>query len=180
MKLLLGLMFSFVLMFLNAQETTKIMVGDAAIDFSLETLHQEKIQLSELNENNPVVLVVLRGWPGYQCPICTRQVAELIANAEEFKKNHANVLMVYPGPAEKLKDYATEFSDSFSFPQNFYFVFDPNYTMINKYGLRWDAPRETAYPSTFVIDENGIVVFAKVSETHGGRAEVEEILEALE
>ena len=162
-----------------SQAKNDISVGDAAIDFSLKTLQKEEIQLNELNKNKPAVLVVLRGWPGYQCPICTRQVAGLVADADEFKKYKANILMVYPGPSEKLKEHAAEFSDGFDFPEHFYFVFDPDYSMINKYGLRWDAPKETAYPSTFVIDKSGEVVFAKVSETHGGRAENSEILQAL-
>jgi hypothetical protein len=51
--------------------------------------------------------------------------------------------------------------------------------MINKYGLRWDAPNETAYPSTFVISKKGEIVFSKISTTHGGRATNEEIFEAL-
>jgi peroxiredoxin len=142
-------------------------------------LQGEEIQLSELNKETPVVLVVLRGWPGYQCPICSRQVGGLIADADKFKKHGANILMVYPGPSDKLQQYAAEFSEGFNFPEHFYFVFDPDYSMINKYGLRWDAPKETANPSTFVIDRNGKIVFSKVSETHGGRAESSEIIRAL-
>lgn len=64
-------------------------------------------------------------------------------------------------------------------PDNFYFTIDPDYSMINKYGLRWNAPKETAYPSTFVIDKSGKIVFSKISKTHGGRAKIDEILEAL-
>ena len=43
----------------------------------------------------------------------------------------------------------------------------------------WDAPRETAYPSTFVIDQGGVIRFAKVSKSHGGRAATGEVLKAL-
>lgn len=162
-----------------SQSNSNLNPGDIAIDFTLNTLQGQEIQLSKLNENNPVILIVLRGWPGYQCPICTRQVGGLVFMADSFKIYNANVLMVYPGPAEKLKEHAAEFSEGFDFPKHFYFVFDPDYSMINKYGLRWDAPKETAYPSTFVIDKNGKVVFSKVSESHGGRAESSEIIHAL-
>jgi len=51
--------------------------------------------------------------------------------------------------------------------------------MINKYGLRWEAPNETAYPSTFIINKKGEIVFSKISTTHGGRSNDEEIIEAL-
>jgi len=42
--------------------------------------------------------------------------------------------------------------------------------------LRWDAPRETACPATFVLDEKGVVCFAKISHTHGDRTQASEIL----
>ena len=87
--------------------------------------------------------------------------------------------MVYPGPSEELQNHAEEFSEGFRFPQNFYFTLDSDYFMINSYGLRWDAPKETAYPSTFVINKEGIIVYSKTSTTHGGRATNEEIFEAL-
>lgn len=161
------------------QQKGNISVGDKAIDFKLKTIQGEKAQLSKLNKGNPVVLVVLRGWPEYQCPVCTRQVGGLLEVAEKFENYDAKILMVYPGPSDQLQEHAKEFTEDFDFPKDFYFTIDPGYTMINKYGLRWDAPKETAYPSTYVINKNGEVVFVKTSETHGGRATVDEILEAL-
>ena len=163
--------------FSQGSEWTK--VGSKAQNFTLKTLNGDNIQLSELYKKQPVVLVVLRGWPGYQCPICTRQVGSLVADEGKFKDTGAAVLMVYPGPAEDLLAHAKEFSEDFKFPQNFYFTLDPDYSMINAYGLRWDAPRETAYPSTFVINKKGEIIFSKISNSHGGRATNEEIIDAL-
>ncbi|HEY3915709.1 MAG TPA: hypothetical protein VGN61_14575, partial [Verrucomicrobiae bacterium] len=40
--------------------------GDKAPDFALKTLDDQTVRLSELTANSNVVLVVLRGWPGYQ------------------------------------------------------------------------------------------------------------------
>ena len=56
---------------------------------------------------------------------------------------------------------------------------DPDYKFTNAYHLRWDAKAETAYPSTFVIDAERKVQFAKVSKSHGDRASADEVLEAL-
>lgn len=162
-----------------SQSSAKVKVGEKAEDFTLNNLDGNEVQLSQLFKNNPVVLVVLRGWPGYQCPICTKQVGGLVADADKFTKSGAVVLMVYPGPSEQLQEHAKEFSEDYKFPANFYFTLDPGYSMIDKYGLRWEAPNETAYPSTFVISKKGEIVYSKVSTTHGGRAENEEIFEAL-
>lgn len=153
--------------------------GSKALDFTLNTIDKEKVTLSNLYKEQPVVLVVLRGWPGYQCPVCTKQVGSLLADEYMFSDLNAAVLMVYPGPSDDLQEHAEEFSEDFRFPSNFYFALDPDYSMINLYGLRWDAQKETAYPSTFIIDKEGVIVYSKISTTHGGRASNDEIFEAL-
>ncbi|QGY44595.1 redoxin domain-containing protein [Maribellus comscasis] len=175
-------LFTILLISINtyAQPQAKVSVGDEAISFSLQTIDKEEIHLKNLYQEGPVVLVVLRGWPGYQCPVCTRQVGALVEDDYKFQDLGATVLMIYPGPSEQLQEHAEEFSEDFRFPQNFIFTLDPDYSVINKYGLRWNAPKETAYPSTFVINKSGEIVFAKVSQSHGGRAENEEIFAALE
>ncbi len=160
-------------------------VGDKAKDFELTGLGGDKdgsvakVKLSQQLDAGPVVLVVLRGYPGYQCPLCTRQVAELAKKADDFKKAGAKVLLVYPGPADDLKAHADEFVKGKDYPAHFQFLLDPDYTFANSYGLRWDAKNETAYPSTFVLDKDGKVLFAKVSKTHGDRAKVADVLGAL-
>ena len=151
-------------------------VDEKAPDFTLTTLDRKPVQLSKQLADGPVVLVVLRGWPGYQCPICTRQVGEFITRAEQLKAAKARVILVYPGPADHLMDHAQEFVSGKDLPANFSFVIDPDFKFTVHYGLRWDAPRETAYPSTFVFDRKGVVRFVNVSKTHGDRASAKEVL----
>jgi thioredoxin-dependent peroxiredoxin len=64
-------------------------------------------------------------------------------------------------------------------PANIVLVTDPDYTVTNLYGLRWDAPHETAYPSAFVLDQKGIIVFEKISHGHGDRLSAEDTLNNL-
>lgn len=47
-------------------------VGGAAPDFSLSTPEGSHVRLSDLTKKGVVVLVVLRGFPGYQCPYCQK------------------------------------------------------------------------------------------------------------
>jgi peroxiredoxin len=155
-------------------------VGDEAKDFDLPALIGDPVKLSKLTDAGPVVLVVLRGYPGYQCPLCSRQVAEYIGKADAFKKAGATVVFVYPGPGEKLKDKANEFIKGKDYPEHFRFVLDPDYTFTKAYNLRWDAKGETAYPSAFVLDGKRKVTFAKVSGGHGDRAAAADVLKALQ
>lgn len=144
-------------------------VGDVAPNFTLQTLEGQSVDLKPLVQEQPVVLVVLRGWPGYQCPLCTRQVQEFVVKAAEFKARGAKVVMIYPGPAEQLQEHAREFLKDKQWPADFVFLMDPDYVFTNAYGLRWDAKKETAYPSTFVIERGGKIRFALVSKSHGNR-----------
>lgn len=154
-------------------------IGDAASNFILSDLEKNKIELNILLKKGPVVLIVLRGWPGYQCPICTRQVGELIQNESEFKKLNSSIWLVYPGPSEFLNKNASEFIINLDLPSDFYFTPDPDYKMVKAYSLRWDAPRETAYPSTFIFNKKGKIIFSKVSHTHGDRSSISEIIDSL-
>lgn len=154
-------------------------LGDKAADFELKTLDGASVQLSRLTVDGPVVVVVLRGYPGYQCPVCTAQVGDLIGKSKDIANAGARVVLIYPGPASQLESRASEFIAKAQLPPNFSFVIDPDYAFTNAYGLRWDQPMETAYPSTFVIDQKGVIRFAKVSRSHGGRARSSEILAAL-
>ncbi|ADB17782.1 alkyl hydroperoxide reductase/ Thiol specific antioxidant/ Mal allergen [Pirellula staleyi DSM 6068] len=154
--------------------------GDVAKDFTLQTLDGTEVQLSKLNAKGPVVVVVLRGYPGYQCPACNAQTGEFIGAAKKFAAAKANVVLVYPGEGKGLEKFAKDFVTGKTFPDNVMLVTDPDYKFTVAYNLRWDAQNETAFPSTFVIDAEGKIIYSKISETHGGRAPVAEVLKALE
>jgi peroxiredoxin len=155
-------------------------IGDPAPNFTLKTLADKTVELQKLTSKTKVVLIVLRGWPGYQCPICERQVGDMIQHAAQIKQRNVQMLFVYPGPAEELKAHAQEFLQNKEWPKEFLFVTDPDYTFTTTYGLRWDAPKETAYPSTFIIDTDNKVRFARVSKTHGGRVSASELLKSID
>ncbi|MCW5966992.1 MAG: AhpC/TSA family protein [Blastocatellales bacterium] len=154
-------------------------VGDKAPDFTLSTQQGKRVRLSETTAKGRVVLVVLRGYPGYQCPLCNQQVHDFLKNSQGFAEAKAHVILVYPGPPENLDARAAEFVADKKLPENFELLLDPGYEFTNLYGLRWEAPGETAYPSTFLVDQNGIVFFSKISKSHGGRTRAAEILDIL-
>ncbi|MSU23681.1 MAG: peroxiredoxin family protein [Opitutus sp.] len=164
---------------LHATESPK--VGGPAPDFALTGLDGATVRLGELTAKSSVVLIVLRGWPGYQCPICDRQVQEFIGGKAALAETKAQMVFVYPGPAADLNAHAAEFKTwkGKEWPAEFRYALDPDYTLVNAYALRWDAPRETAYPSTFIIDAKGVVRFAKISHTHGDRMKVADVLAEL-
>lgn len=144
-------------------------VGDKVSNFELKSLAGDSVTLQSLLADGPAVIVVLRGYPGYQCPACSRQFGEFSAKANEFKKQGKSLIFIYPGDVNDLDAKAKEFLNGKAVPDAAEFLLDPNYSFTNAWGLRWDAVRETAYPSTFVIGTDGVVKSATVSKTHGGR-----------
>ncbi len=155
-------------------------VGQKAPDFALSTPEGESVHLSNLTAKGDVVLILLRGYPGYQCPYCQKQVHDYVVNADKFAAAGAQVLLVYPGPSAALDQRAKEFLGEQKLPDNFHLVLDPDFTLTQLYDLRWDAPKETSYPSTFVVDRSGKILFVKTSHAHGDRTTAADALTQLE
>src|SRR5271157_3714491 len=97
---------------------TPPMVGEKVPDFALSTVQGQTIRLSEVTAKGPVVLVVLRGYPGYQCPYCNRQVQDFIQKSQGFSDAGAHVVLVYPGPPQDLGTRANEFLVDKKLPNN--------------------------------------------------------------
>ncbi len=155
-------------------------IGEKARPFTLETLAGKAVSLESFTKSGPVVLLVLRGYPGYQCPLCTAQVRDFTAQAKAFADRGASVVMIYPGPAANLKKYAGEFVGGLALPANFTLLIDPDFAFTENYGLRWNAEGETAYPTTLVIDKSGTIRYALVSKSHGGRTKAANVLRQLD
>jgi thioredoxin-dependent peroxiredoxin len=164
-------------------------VGVKAPDFTLSTPTGKAVRMSEEQHGHDLVLVILRGFPGYQCPYCVKQVHDFVEHASDFAAKNARVLLVYPGPPAsrgilgkkaELDQHAKDFlAKQAELPPNIVLVTDPDYTVTNLYGLRWNAFHETAYPSTFILDKKGMVVFEKISHSHDDRLSAQDALAHL-
>ena len=156
-------------------------VGTEAPEFKLSTPEGTEIRLSSLLVKTGVVLIVLRGYPGSQSPECQKQFHDFKAKADKFGALGVQLLLVYPGPADQVIAKAREFlASEGKLPANVHLLVDPDYKMTTRYGLRWDAPHETAYPATFVIAPDAEVRFCKVSREHGDRPNADEMLAIVE
>jgi peroxiredoxin len=147
-----------------------IAVGSEAPTLALPSIEaNESIDLATVYGEGKTVVVFLRGFPGYQCPACSAQVADYRAKAAEFADAGVSVVLVYPGRAEGLESHAGELvAAAAPLPVPLAMALDPDYALTEAYGLRWDAPAETAYPATMVVD-GGKVAWIEVSRSHGGR-----------
>ncbi len=154
-------------------------VGEEIAEFKLMSSAGEEVKLSEVTKETPVVLIVMRGFPGYQCPLCTRQVQEIVSHRKELAAKNAQVLLLYPGPGRMLEKQAREFIGKSKLPDNIRLLLDPDLMVTKTLGLRWDEEGETSYPSTLIIDQSRVLRFMHISKSHGDRTPVATVLEEL-
>src|SRR5262245_50300695 len=93
-------------------------VGDKAPDFTLKAIDGTTVTLSEELKRGPVVLILLRGWPGYQCPFCVRQFGEFLGQKAELSSAGARVLWIYP-TSDGNQAHAEAFVNNKDVPPNF-------------------------------------------------------------
>ena len=164
----------------DEEEKKSLEVGEKARNFDLPLVGEDDyVELKDLYDDGPVVVIVLRGYPGYQCMLCRQQLGAMINRAKALKVAVHKVVLVYPGESADLERHAKQFMGSRSIPEPFVLVRDPGLKMVDDWGLRWKAPRETAYPATYIINSNGRVAWRKISDNHGGRVTAQEILQQL-
>ena len=159
-------------------------VGDKAPDFELPIQGRDDyLALSELIDDGPVVVIVLRGYPGYQCSHCKRQFNAFVNRANVLSlllgEKPNRVVLVYPGEKDGLEQRARQFIGTRRIPAPLVLVRDPDMEMVAEWGLRWDRRRETAYPAAYLIGPGRRVKWAEVSRSHGDRASVEDVVKAI-
>ncbi len=140
------------------------------------------VDLTRYRGKQKVVLVVLRGMPhaykGAFCPTCLAQAGSLMANREEFARRNAEVLVVFPGPSERLGEFLQRArAQAPGEPDaGFRVLLDRECRACDRLGIRDDL----AKPSTYVLDTQGNVVYAYVGETSTDRPSVKAVLAQLD
>ena len=90
-----------------------------------------------MTSKGPVVLVVLRGYPGYQCLISQSSGPGLYPEiARLFRLPESMWCWCIPVPRRTWGARANEFLVDKKLPNNFDLVLDPGYTFTNMYGVR--------------------------------------------
>jgi peroxiredoxin len=155
-----------------------------AEDFPLSFVDSEgqPVDLTQYRGKKKVVLVVLRGMPqspgGVFCPSCLAQTGSLLANQQEFARRGAEVLVVFPGPSDRLGEFLqTARRQTPGEPErSFRVCLDRECGACDRLGIRADL----AKPSTYVLDTAGNLVYAYVGVTSTDRPSVKAVLNQLD
>jgi len=140
------------------------------------------VDLTQYRGKKKVVLIVLRGMPqspgGVFCPSCLAQTSSLFANQADFAKRQAEVLVVFPGPTDRLGEFLqTAKRQTPGEPaREFQVLLDHECKACDRLGIRDDL----AKPSTYILDTKGNLVYAYVGETSTDRPSVKALLAQLD
>lgn len=118
--------------------------GDAAPDFTLPTVADADIRLSDLRGRK----VVLNMWASW-CPPCVYEMPHLQAFYEDFQKSGVEVLAVNMTESEKSREAVTRFiaEHGLTFP-----------VALDEQSRVADLYRVTTLPTSFILDPEGNIV----------------------
>ncbi|WP_019868240.1 peroxiredoxin-like family protein [Methylovulum miyakonense] len=171
----------------------KLQKGDQAPLFALPNAKGETISLADLLKHGPVVLTFYRGvW----CPYCNLQLANYQQILPQIKKAGATLVAVSPMTPDKSLSMAETNQLQFEVLSDIGNQVASQYTTVFKYGhapiqamtdlgydfhgFYGDESGEIPVPATFVIAQDGRVLFAgSVGGDYRKRVEPQAILVAL-
>ncbi len=175
------------------QSPLKVSIGDTAPQFSLPNAKGETVDLTALLQQGPVVLTFYRGvW----CPYCNLQLKNYQQILPQLKSVGANLIAVSPmTPDNSLSmqqtnelEYEVLSDIGNDVARQFTTVFKSNAAPIqamSEMGYDFssfydDDSNEIPVPATFVIAQDGSIVFAdSAGGDYRGRTEAQVILDVL-
>ena len=128
----------------------------------------------------PAVILFVRGtW----CPFCSRQVADLTRHYKEITESGARLILITPKPLETTRRVA-EF-----FEVDFEFWLDDSLRLATQLGLtipngvpgayRREYGNDTVWPTSLVVDANGVIRLTEMSRFIADRPNAEKLLAAV-
>jgi peroxiredoxin len=166
--------------------------GDVAADFTLTNATGKEVQLSDYLKKGPVVLTWYRGgW----CPYCNMTLHYLQEQLPNIQLKGANLLALTPELPDKsisttekhqlqfevLSDVgnkvAKQFGIVFKLTDAVAEIYQKGFDL---HGFNGDESDELPLAATYVIDQNGVIVYTFLDAEYTRRAEAKDILAALD
>ena len=137
--------------------------GQALPEFSAVDEDGNRLSSVDLRGSPSIILFVRGTW----CPFCSRQVADLTKAYKEITDVGAKLILITPKPLETTRRVADMFGVQFDF------WLDESLAIAEQLGLLLESavPEEqrdaygddTLWPTSLVVDSNGIIRFSELS-----------------
>ncbi len=177
----------------TAEETVGILVGTEAPLFKAKDQNNENYSLKKALKNGPVVVVFYRGqW----CPFCNRHLTDLQDSLQMIVDKGATLIAVSPQKQELAKETAEKtgatftliYDEGYKIEDAYGVTFTPTKGQIKKYNTFLKAHLDEAHsdgserlpvPATYIINQDGKIIWRHFDPNYKERSTVKEILEAL-
>lgn len=149
-----------------------IRTGERAPEFDLEVDRGARVRLSDFRGRSNVLLVF---HPWAFTPVCEEEARDLQANLGMFRAARTEVVFVSCDPPPARQAWKEQLGAEYVFASDFW----PHGAAARAYGV-FDEARGCPTRGTFLIDKDGVVLWAQVTDSGMRRTElVSGPLEAL-
>lgn len=141
--------------------------------------HGNRLSSTDLAGSPAIILFVRGSW----CPFCSKQVADLTAAYKEITDAGAKLILVTPKPLETTRRVADIFGVEFDF------WLDESLEIAKKLGIflegrvpgeqRKEYGEDTLWPTTLVIDADGVIRHSELSKFLLDRPDPEKLLNVV-
>lgn len=178
----------------NAEEAKGLEAGTRAPDFSARDASGNEFHLESALKEGPVALIFYRG---HWCPVCNKHLGQIQDSLHLITDKGATVIAVSPQKPEYLDKMADKTGASFSL------LYDEGYVIADAYDVTFtpekkeliiyntvlnaqlkksqsDESQRLPIPATYIIGQDGLIAWRQFDPDYKNRANVKNILEALE
>ncbi len=177
----------------TVDEVDGLSVGDTVKSFSATGVDSSYFVLDEALKDGPVVVMFYRGqW----CPVCSRHLKKVQDSLQLVLDQGATVVAISPEKteyAEKMVNrtgatFNVLYDSAYLIGEQFDVVFLPKKLTRIKYNTALNANLEDVnvdgserlpVPATFILNQDGIIVWRQFDRDYHNRASVQDILNAL-
>ncbi|ATG77953.1 peroxiredoxin-like family protein [Pseudoalteromonas sp. 1_2015MBL_MicDiv] len=170
-----------------------LQIGQKVENFSLANHNGENVELADLLKKGPVIISFYRGgW----CPYCNLELKALNDYLPQFKTQSAQLVAISPQlPDETLStaqknnlefDVLCDVSNKVAEQFGLLFTLDERIqALYTQFGIDFehyygDKSFKLPLPATYVINQEGVITYAFLSEDYTLRAEPIDVMAALE
>jgi peroxiredoxin len=192
-KLHLTILLLLISSFLFTQNKDSLNIGDIAPSFSALNQDSTLIYSDSLLKEGKLVVVFYRGnW----CPVCQRYLSDLQDSLMLIKATETNIVVITPEKPDSYQKTIKKTKAEYSV------LFDKGYEIMNSYNVSYKISKETVpryfpfvkkltrmanenkedilpIPATYVINQDGKIVYKHYDEDYRNRSSVKEILTYL-
>ena len=167
--------------YLPVPESTVLVPGNTVPEMQFTTYRKKPFYASSLLGKKVVYLFYRGNW----CPVDMAQIKELTRQFADFSERGAEVLLISPQPFSETKKLAEKLGVDFRFLTDIDNKMARLLEIENKFGVpkgigMGKYKPDTVYPTVFITDEMGRIIYVDQTTNYRVRPEPQEYMAALD